>query len=177
MEPVKQGDWYVLRPAGHSGAHEVELFAQGDGDMVASFRWDTTASGELPKPQATLALIADNDGRADSYGVELMLQNLARTPRSAKAQVTVTAANGRSLTFDATRAAQRCWPDGTVYFDGPDSQGTTAASLGDLPFHYDVTLTIDGATYRASADYPTDEIPGNEPSVALAFSPALPAMS
>lgn len=39
-----------------------------------------------------------------------------------------------------------------------------------------VTATIDGITYRASADYPADEIHGNEPSVALQFSPALPAL-
>jgi len=48
--------------------------------------------------------------------------------------------------------------------------------MGDLPFHYTVTATIDGTTYRASADYPAEEIHGNEPSVALQFSPALPAL-
>jgi hypothetical protein len=177
VEPVKQGDWYVLRPTGHSGSYDVELFAQGDGDMVAGFRWATTADGELPTPEAALAVIAENDGRADSYGVELMLENLASTPTSAKARIIVTAANGRSLTFDATRARQRCRPVGSVFFDGPDTAGTAAAGLGDLPFHYDVRVTLDGVTYRASAGYPRDQIPDYEPSVALAFSPTLPGLS
>jgi hypothetical protein len=123
VKPVKDEGWHVLSPVGHAGDYNVDLFAQGGGDMLASFRWDTPADGALPTPQATLALIAEHDGRADSYGVELMLENLADTPDSAQAHVAVTAANGRSLTFDATRAVRSCWPEGTVYFDGPDAQG------------------------------------------------------
>jgi len=152
------------------------LFAQGVGDMVAAFRWTTPADGELPTPRARLAVIADHDETPDSYGVELMVSNLAETPDSAAAEITVTAGNGRSLTFDATRARGNCWPDGTVSFDGPDESGLAAAALGGFPFHYAVTLTLDGKTYRSSADYPADEIHGYEPSVALRFSPALPAL-
>ncbi len=178
VKPEKDGDWYVLRPAGHAGDYEVSLFAQGEGDMIAAFRWHTPTDGTLPKPEARLALIADHDGEPDSYGVELELKNLAETPTSAQARVTVSAANGRSLTFDATRTGDGdgCPWEGTVYFDGPDAQGKAAAALGDWPFHYDVTVTLDGETYRASADYPADEIRGNEPSVALTFTPALPAL-
>ena len=176
VQPVKDAGWYVLRPAGPAGSYDVELFAQGEGDMVAGFRWRTPTDGELPVPHARLALIADRDGRPDSYGVELMLENLARMPGSAEARITVVAANGRSLSFEATRAEQDCWPEGTVYFDGPDPRGEAAAALGGFPFHYAVTVTIDGRRYRASADFPRDEIAGNEPSVPLVFSPALPAL-
>jgi hypothetical protein len=45
-----------------------------------------------------------------------------------------------------------------------------------MPFHYEVTVRLDGSSYHASADYPADEIHGNEPSVALEFSPPLPAL-
>jgi len=176
VKPTKEQGWYVLEPAGRAGPYNVELFAQGGGDMIADFRWTTPADGDLPTPKARLALIAEHDGEADSYGVELVLENLAETPRSTEAKITTTAANGRSLTFEATRARGGCWPEGTVYFDGPDAEGKAAAALGDFPFHYTVTVTIDGTTYRASADYPADEIRGNEPSVALKFSPALPAL-
>lgn len=176
VQPLREGDWYVLRPAGPAGSYDVELFAQGEGDMVATFGWATPADGELPEPRGRLAVIAEDDGRADSYGVELMLENLARTPRSAAARITVTAASGRSLTFDANRSGQRCWPAGTVYFDGPDVQGEAAATLGGFPFTYAVTVTLDGATYRASAVYPRDGLADNEPSVGLDFSPALPAL-
>ena len=177
VEPAENDGWYVLRPAGHAGSYHVDLFAQGQGDMVARFDWTTPSDGELATAKATLAVIADHDGTPDSYGVELMLQNLAETPESAEAQITVTAANGRVLAFDATRAEQDCWPEGSVLFDGPDAQGKAAADLGGFPFRYDVTVTLDGVTHRASATYPGDVIDGNEPSVSLEFSPPLPAVS
>ena len=176
VKPTEVYGWHLLDPAGRSGLYNVDLFAQGGGDMVARFRWATPTDGAPPIPKATLALIAEHDGAADSYGVELTLENLADTPHSVRARITVAAANGRSLTFDARQAEGPCSPEGTVYFDGPDAKGRAAAALGDLPFHYTVVVMIDGTTYRSSADYPADEIRGNEPSVALEFTPALPAL-
>ena len=177
VQPTEDDGWYVLRPAGPAGSYHVDLFAQGQGDMVARFDWTTPGDGELATPAATLGVIADHDGRPDSYGIELSLTNLAATPLSASARITVTADNGRALSFDATRAQQDCWPVGSVYFDGPDGQGKAAADLGGFPFRYDVTVTLDGVTHHASADFPGDVIDGNEPSVALEFSPPLPALS
>ena len=95
VRPDGADGWYVLRPVGRAGDQRVDLFARGDGgDMIAAFDWRTTADGALPEPEAVTALIADHDGRPDSYGVELTLSNLASTPESATARVTVTAANG-----------------------------------------------------------------------------------
>ncbi|HEX2051550.1 MAG TPA: hypothetical protein VHJ34_13100 [Actinomycetota bacterium] len=65
---------------------------------------------------------------------------------------------------------------GTVYWDGPDSEGLEAAKLGAGPFRYTVALTLDGGRHVATATSPDDEIRGNEPSVALDFSPELPAL-
>jgi hypothetical protein len=48
---------------------------------------------------------------------------------------------------------------------------------GDGPFTYEVELLLDGARYIAAATWPADEIVGNEPSVALRFTPDLPALS
>ena len=177
VRPNGADGWYVLRPVGRAGDQRVDLFARGDGgDMIATFDWRTTADGALPEPEAVTALIADHDGRPDSFGVELTLSNLASTPESATARVTVTAANGRSLTFDAHRSSQDCLPDGTVFFDGPDRSGHDAADLGGFPFRYDVAVTLDGTTQQATARYPADEIEGNEPSVRLDFAPPLPAL-
>jgi hypothetical protein len=36
---------------------------------------------------------------------------------------------------------------------------------------------LDGARYAAAAVWPADEIVGNEPSVALHFTPTLPGVS
>jgi hypothetical protein len=168
---------FVLRPAGHAGTYDVTLFGQGGGDLFVTFRWTTPEDGPLPEPEARLAVLADNDGRVDSYGVELDVANLARTPKEASAMITVRDESGEAVTFEATRGKQECLPEGTVYWDGPDDQGLAAAALGDGPFTYEVELVLDGTRYVATATWPADEIAGNEPSVALHFTPGLPALS
>ncbi len=168
---------FVLRPARHAGTYDVTIFGRGHGDLFTIFRWTTLSDGPLPKPQARLAVLADHDGRVDSYGVELEVTNLARTPRSASGRITVRAETGEAVTFEATRAKTRCLPEGTVYWDGPDDHGLAAAALGHAPFTYEVELVLDGSHYVAATTWPADEIAGNEPSVALSFTPDLPALS
>lgn len=167
--------WYLIRPAGPAGTYDVELFASGGGDMVGALRWTTPTDGPRPTPSARLALIADNDGQPDSYGLELSIEDLESAPADAAATIEVTAANGRSLTFAATRATETCQGADTVYFDGPDATAKEAARLGGFPFTTTVTLTLDGVVHTATATHPDDEIEGNEPSVSLEFEPALPA--
>jgi len=176
LEPVGDGR-FRLRPAGYAGAYDVTLFGRGDGDLFTTFRWTTPVEGPLPTPQARLAVIANHDGRPDSYGVELELTDLARTPRQASARITVWAADGDAVAFDATRSDLGCLPEGTVYWDGPDDRGLEAAALGKGPFRYEVELVLDGSRYFAEAAWPADEIAGNEPSVALEFTPSLPGLS
>jgi hypothetical protein len=168
---------FVLLPVGHADTYDVTLFGQGDGDLFVTFRWTTPIDGPLPEPEARLAVLAGHDGQIDSYGVELEVSNLARTPEQADATITVRAETGAEITFDATRAESRCWPEGTVYWDGPDRRGLDAAALGEGPFTYEVELVLDGARYVATASWPTDMIVGNEPSVALEFTPDLAAIS
>ena len=174
VEDLGEG-WHAVRPAGPAADYVVELFAQGRGDMVANLRWRTPADRPLPKPSARLALIADHDGRPDSYGLELAIDDLAETPARAVAEIAVAAGNGRSLTFEATQAKDSCRSAGDLYFDGPDEPAKEASRLGGFPFTTTVTLTLDGRVHRATAVYPDDEIEGYEPSVSLEFSPELPA--
>lgn len=175
--PVEQtGDRaYVVEPAGHADTYDVTLFGRGDGDLFVTFRWTTPSDGPMSVPRARLALLADHDGAVDSYGVELELADLAATPETATADVTVTAANGKSLTFEPV-PAPGCIAEGTLYWDGPDQAGLEAAGLGPAPFTYDVAVTLDGVRYSATAAWPDDEIEGNEPSVVLNFTPVLPAI-
>jgi hypothetical protein len=175
LERRYDGD-FVLRPAGNAGVYDVTLWGHGGGTVAAAFRWTTPARGPLPVPEARVALLSDHDGRTDSYGVELVIVNLARTPRRATATISVRASNGRSLRFDATLGRSACRPEGSVFFDGPTEKGTPAAALGPRPFTYEVVLALDGARYTAVAKWPHDVIDGNEPSVALRFEPALPGL-
>jgi hypothetical protein len=168
---------FILPPIGHADTYDVTLFGRGNGDLFVTFRWTTPIDGPLPEPEARLAVLAGHDGQIDSYGVELEVSNLAHTPEEAEATITVRAETGEEITFDATRARSRCWPEGTVYWDGPDQPGLHAAALGGGPFTYEVELVLDGVRYAAIASWPADEIVGNEPSVALGFTPDLPAVS
>jgi hypothetical protein len=168
---------FVVRPGGHPGSYRITVFARGPdgGDLATEFRWTTPAEGRLPEPRARLALVADHDGEPDSYGVELSISDLAHTPRRATARITGTAANGRSMSFEATRS-RGCRPEGSVLFDGPDHAGRAVAALGPPPFRYRVVLRLDARRYVAVATWPADEIDGNEPSARLVFHPGLPAL-
>jgi hypothetical protein len=177
LEATGRGE-FVLQPAGHAGSYDVTLFGRGNGSVFVTFRWTTPSDGPLSVPEARLAVLAGHDGPVDSYGVELEVINLARTPKKASARITVRDATGEAVTFQASRAQREwCFPVGTVYWDGPDDKGLAAAALGQGPFTYEVQLVLDGVRYRATATWPADEIVGNEPSVALDFSPELPALS
>jgi hypothetical protein len=169
---------FRVKPAGPAGTYAVTLFGRGDGDLVVSFEWTTTTDGPLPMPTARLAVLAEHDGAIDSYGVELDITNMADSPATATATITVTAANGNSLTFDAVphTSGPKCPAiEGSLSWDGPDDQGLAAATLGPPPFTYDVVVTLDGVEHRATAEWPADQLPDNSPSVALEFTPALPA--
>ena len=173
----RRGDGaFVLRPAGHAGPYDIFLTAQGGDSATYFFRWKTPSNGVLPAPEARLAIIARSasDG---SYGIEMSVGNLARTPDEVKATVTVTASNGRSMTFEPRRATNQCSPDGTLSWDGPADRGKAAAKLGPEPYIYDVILILDGARHVARASWPADQIVGNEPSVALRFEPPLPGLT
>lgn len=175
LHPMGEGAW-SLRPAGYAGTYDVTLFGKGNGDLGVTFRWTTPVDGPLPEPEAQLAVLSDHDGQVDSYGIDLMLSNLARTPRQASATITVRAANGEAVAFETTRSRQGCLPEGSVYWDGPDERGREAASLGEGPFAYEVDLVLDGRRYTGTATWPADEIRGNEPFVALRFDPDLPSL-
>jgi len=167
-----------LAPAGPAGVYDVVLMGSGPGgDVATSFRWTTPVDGPMPVPSARLAVLADHDGRVDSYGVELALDGLAATPREASATVTVTPAEGDPVTFEATPGTATCLPEGSLRFDGPDAQGLEAAASGPPPFDYEVQLVLDGVEHRATATWPPDEVPDGGPSVELDVAPPLPRLA
>jgi hypothetical protein len=169
---------FTLEPIGFADRYNVALFGedQRGGSLSVGFRWTTPTDGPMPEPRAYLALLS-NDDPVTSYGVGLHVTNLASTPSSARARITVRASSGREITFWAEPADHPfCLPEGTVSWDGPDGKGLAAAALGDPPFTYEVELFLDGNRYVATATWPAGEVKGEEPGVLLDFVPALPAL-
>ncbi|NED94692.1 hypothetical protein G1H11_05150 [Phytoactinopolyspora alkaliphila] len=182
LEPLS-ATTYALPPAGPAGTYDVDLFGRrdGDGDVVVRFRWTTPEDGPSPAPEAMMAVLADNDGTVDSYGVELSVVNLAASPETVEANVTVTAAGGETLTYQPTpanHAPEGCSSvEGALFWEGPAEKGLEAAALGDAPFTYTVELVLDGVSHVATAVWPDDEMPDYAPSVPLTFEPELPAVT
>lgn len=177
---AKTGDHtYVVEPAGFADTYDVTLSGRGNGSVAVSFRWSTPHDGPLQVPEARLGILSGDEADVSGSGVELSLSGLRATPRSASAEVTVTAANGRSLSFEPELDTRPdgCFGEGVVYWDGPDKAALRAKRLGPAPFTYDVVVVLDGERYAARAVWPADEIKEISPSVGLDFSPPLPALT
>jgi hypothetical protein len=97
-------------------------------------------------------------------------------PRRAEATIEVVDGTGGTVTL-VPRRQRGCQPEGTVYWLLDDRAAREATTLAGDTFTYRVTVTLDGTEHVATATWPDDVIPDNEPSVALAFAPPLPAMS
>lgn len=165
-----------LRPAGPAGVYDVDLFGHGpEGSVSVTARWATPADGPAAVPTASVTVLAEDGGRTTSYGVELLVDDLATTPEEVAATITVTSSEGRALTFAATRLTGECQEEGWLYFDGPGDQGQQAAALGTPPFTYDVDLLLDGQRHSATATWPADDPRGQDGSTPLDFDPPLPA--
>lgn len=160
--------WWRVEPVGPADDYRLSLFAHGPaGDAAADVRWTLPRDLPLPAPEASLVVIADHDGEPDSYGVELTVQNLEDAPALAAARITVTAANGKSHSFDAL-PADECAGVGALRFTASEADGLTSAALGGFPFGYRVALTIDGETHIGTGTYP-DHAPPQDLAVPLAF--------
>ena len=175
LEPQPEGRWRLV-PAGAAGTYDIWLWGRGDGGDADGYvsRWTSTVDGAYAAPVAYVGIVAHNNGRLESYGVELSITGLARTPDTATATITVTASNGQGLTFECHtlrrssssrfRALRQNHRAGrghgtprpaSVHLRGP-------ADIGRKPPHC------------ATASWPQDQIPGSEPYVALQFDPKLP---
>lgn len=167
---------FSLPAQGDAGDYVVDLFGRGPGgDVSVSFSWHTDRAGPYPKPSSTLSLLANHDGSVDSYGVEFSMSNLARTPSKVTGAVTVTSAEGADRTIELHPSGRGCdGGEGQVALTAPLSEGKAAAALGDPPFTYDVSVTLDGVVHRATATWPKDVDDECAPCVPLSFDPPLP---
>lgn len=170
----REDDTYVLGPAGPPATWGVSLVGRGGGEVITGFRWTTTEQGTMPEPQAVLGLISEKGGKLGSYGFELGIQDIAAYEDVPTAEVTVVAAGGEALTFEA-RGRPTCGAAGTVFFNQPKANGHEAARLGKPPFAYTVRLTLNDVVYVGTGIYPDDVVDDWHGYVALTFDPPLPA--
>lgn len=180
---------HVLAPAGTPGTYDVTLFGRGDGDLFVTFRWTTPVEGPMNAPEASVAVLADHDGRLDSDGVEMSLGHVASTPTAASATITVLDGDGDELTTVELDQSDSMLDQGDgdcavagnlVWARDVDATGLTSAQwqeipLDDGPFTYEVELVLDGTVHTATATWPDDTNPEIIPHVPLGFTPPLPA--
>ena len=130
---------FRVEPAGNLGEWEVDVFGRGPGgDVITTFHWRTPTAGAFPDAATgTVAVLADHDGRLDSYGVELSVSDLARTPKEASATVTVLAADGQRAEIDlGPKPQERCWSAGQIFWTQPEGVARSATHLPGKVFEY-----------------------------------------
>ena len=170
------GGWWSVHPRGPGADYRVSLSAStdsGGGSMIADFLWNTPDGQAVPDPSAQISVIVDHGGRPDSYGVELYLTDLDRSPQEARASITVTAANGQSVTIEPAQVLTGCGPIGAATWFGTPEQGKEAAALGDFPFTVRVVLVLDGVTHTATSVFPDDALDPDDYLLPLSFTPPL----
>ena len=178
VQATRTGDQtFRLEPAGLAGRYRVDLFGRGQhGSVSTSFLWTTPTDGPIDQPTADIALISGDSGELWAYQLEVGVQDLAFQPRETDVEVTVTAANGRSMILDAEQEGHgKCYAEGSLFFRGEEDPAQQAAQLGPPPFTYHVQLSLDGKRYLGTAVWPRDEKPDEAPNTVLTFDPPLPA--
>ena len=179
VDAIKTGRYTFEVPlAGPPGEYQVDLFGRGpEGDVITTFSWATRERGTIPPPTGYLGVVGGDKEELVFYWPELGLQDIADLSERPSAVVTVTAANGESLTMPRLLADPSCFSEGHVWFRGPESASAGVGDLGPPPYHYTVDLVLDGTRYKGTGLWPRDEQFGNEPYVTLQFSPPLPGYS
>lgn len=178
VQAMRTGDqMFQLDPAGLAGRYRVDLFGRGrHGSVSTSFLWTTPTDGPTDQPTAYIALISGDNNELWAYQLEVGVQDLAFQPQEADVEVTVTAANGRSMILDAEQEDRgECYAEGSLFFRGEQDPAQQAAQLGPPPFTYKVGLTMDDKRYLGTAVWPRDEKPDEAPNTVLTFDPPLPA--
>jgi hypothetical protein len=102
---------------------------QGNGSLSTTSGGQRRPAVHFPNPKLVSPCSPTLTATSTVMASELGVTNLARTPRRALATITVEANSGDTLSFKAERAGRRCFPEGTVYWDGPDRKGLAGAEL------------------------------------------------
>jgi hypothetical protein len=184
QEPLESLDAHSHRlvPQGPAGLQDVTLFGRGpQGDVFVSFRWRTETDGTLPTPTARVTVVSDaSDGVTRPVGSGIVLTQLADTPASASARVTLTAADGTAATTSSSvdeSYAACAVGRGSLALSGEPGD-TTFDPVVERPGPYTVTveLELDGTLHVGEAVWPDDVDPECDPCVAMTFTPPLPQL-
>ncbi|BDV31047.1 hypothetical protein [Microbacterium terricola] len=167
------GGWWAVRPVGQAGDYTLQLSAASGpglplggevGAVGAYIALQTTTDRPLPPPVATLDVLASDD---EPGSVSVSLIGLSVSPAEVTSTVTLTGPDGDRVTVAPASPADTCNAAGDELLTAELSVAD-AETLGDVPYDYDIELTLDGQTYRATGSLA--EGMGD----ALEFAPPLP---
>lgn len=173
VERTGDGSW-VIRPVAYPGTYDVDINGRGDGDAYTTFRWTTTVQGDLPMPSARLSPVHNRRGGIEHWGVSVSVSDLADLAEPVEGTIKVTAANGRSMTFERAMSYTACTTGGNASFDTKNKEGRAVAKLGRAPYTYEIALDLDGVIHSASAVWPNTT--HETRYLDLVFDPPLPAL-
>ena len=181
---VPQGDGtYVVPALGPAGRLQVDISGWADegGDVFTALDWTTTSdSTETSVARGEVGLLGPpsvyEDRELEGYGPSLSLTGLAEEPSQGTADVLLSDGSA-SATYPMKRSRRDSCPgDGAVSFSGDAmDESLDLPALGDPPYSYEVHLTMDGRSYTGTGRWPDDLKPPNANSLALTWSPQLPA--
>jgi hypothetical protein len=156
-------------------------WADEGGDLVTALDWTTTSdSTETSVARGEVGLLGPppvyEDRELEGYGPSLSLTGLAEEPSQGTADVLLSDGSASATYPMKLSRRDSCPGDGAVSFSGDAmDESLDLPALGDPPYSYEVHLTMDGRSYTGTGRWPDDLKPPNANSLALTWSPPLPA--
>lgn len=165
------GGWWKTTPVGAPGEYTMRISAGSGpglpfggevGATSAYVRWTTSTGTAIPATAGLdVSIFPGEPGR-----ISVTAERMSITPASIAATATVTDDEGVSSTVTLATPDDICVQPGDLFLEGDMAAGERDA-IDDHSYAYDVTLTLDGVTYRATGNTATNHS-------ALEFTPALP---
>lgn len=184
VDAVDQGDGTFVVPAlGPAGRWEVQIsgYADDGGSLATAFDWTTPVDSATP-PDARGEVgflgppsVYADDEVIEAYGPSLTLTGLAEEPGNATAELVLADAGARATYPLSVSGEDACPRDGTIALAG-DHQNKPVAlpDLGEPPYSYKVSLTLDGKDHVGTGQWPDDLHPATSNQLALTWAPPLP---
>ena len=174
----------TLTACGQEGGSPTDVDATAAGTAVTlatAFGWTTSADAATP-PEARGEVgflgppsVYDGDEVIEASGPSLTLTGLTAEPDNATAELVLSDAAARATYALSLSDGDACPRDGTISLVGQHpNRAADLPDLGEPPYAYEVSLTLDGKDHVGTGKWPDDLHPAMSNQLALTWTPPLP---